>query len=244
MIVDDNRNLALTMSGILKHVGYDTISADCGEEAINLATANPDIDIVFMDIKMPVMNGVEAYKKLKSIIPDATVIMMTAYAVEDLIEEAMSEGAYGIIYKPLEIESALNMIAGLDKKREGGLVMVVDDDPGTLTSFTNILIRKGYQVATASDGEGAISLAGQDNFDIIFLDMKLPTINGLETYLEIKKQKPNSIVVIMTGHHQDMAELVDETLLSSAYTCLQKPLDMAQVLDLIQELMNRKKEVS
>jgi DNA-binding NtrC family response regulator len=230
------------MSGILRHKGYDTITADSGEKAIHLATEQRDIEVVFLDIKMPVMNGVDTYKKLKTIIPDAIVIMMTAYVVEDLIEEAMSEGAYGVLYKPLEIENAIRMISELGQNQGGALVMVVDDDPSTLMTFTNILIRKGYQVVTASNGDEAISLAERNDFDIIFLDMKLPTINGLETYLEIKKLKPESIAVVMTGHHRDMSDLVEETLLSSAYTCLQKPLDMAQVLSLIQELMRRKSE--
>jgi DNA-binding NtrC family response regulator len=240
MIVDDNTSLATTMSGIFRHMGYDTLTANSGEIAISLASENHDIDVVFMDIKMPVMSGVETYKKLKTIIPDATVIMMTAYSVEDLIEEAITEGAFGVLYKPLEIDAALKMVADLDHKKEGALILVVDDDPSILTSFANILNRKGYQIVTASDGDEAISLAEKNKFDIIFLDMKLPTINGLETYLEIKKLKPESIAVLITGHHQDMVEFVDKALISSAYTCLQKPVDIAQVLELIRELMSRK----
>jgi DNA-binding NtrC family response regulator len=242
LIVDDNTSLAVTMADIFTHMGYDTLTAESGEEALALASKNQDIDVVFMDIKMPVMNGVETYKQMKTVIPDASVIMMTAYAVEELIEEAMTEGAYGVMYKPLQMEGALKMIEDCQNGKEGAFIMVVDDDPSTLETFSTILSRKGYQVVTATNGDEAVSIAKENNFDIIFLDMKLPTINGLETYLQIKEIKPESIAVLITGYQKDMAEVIDETLLSSAYTCLQKPLDMSHVLSLIKELSKRKED--
>ncbi|MCK5587590.1 MAG: response regulator, partial [Candidatus Lokiarchaeota archaeon] len=70
---------------------------------------------IFMDIKMPLMNGVDTYKRIKKIRPDTVVMMMTAYAVEDLVQEALKEGAYGVLYKPLDIENVLTLI-----KRVGG----------------------------------------------------------------------------------------------------------------------------
>ncbi len=67
-------------------------------------------DTVFMDIKMPSMDGVAAYRGIKRIRPGAVVVMMTAYAVDDLVDEALQEGAYGILYKPLDIERVIAVI--------------------------------------------------------------------------------------------------------------------------------------
>jgi len=75
-----------------------------------------DFDVILMDIKMPGMNGVETLKEIKMIRPDVTVVMMTAYAVEDLIKEAQREGAYGVLHKPLDVEKMIGLIEGL---REG-----------------------------------------------------------------------------------------------------------------------------
>ncbi len=55
------------------------------------------------------LNGVETYKRINTIRPDAVVIMMMTYAVEDLVQEALQEGAYGMIYKPLDIEKVVTL---------------------------------------------------------------------------------------------------------------------------------------
>ena len=207
LIVDDNINLAKTMSYILKRKGYTVATAKDGKEAIEKIKEN-FFDIVFMDIKMPLMNGVEAFKKIKKIKPETTVIMMTAYAVEDLVQEALKEGAYGIIYKPLDIDIMVNLIRRVRGDGQGALILVVDDDPGTYTTFKNVLSKNGYNVAICTNGEEAIATVQEKSFDLIFIEMKLPTINGLETYLAIKEIDPDVIAIMVTGHREEMAELV------------------------------------
>ena len=63
-----------------------------------------------MDIKMPMMNGVEAYRRIKKISPDSVVFMMTAHTVKELVREALEEGAYSILYKPLDIEKTIKLV--------------------------------------------------------------------------------------------------------------------------------------
>lgn len=239
LLVDDNVNQCKTMAFILQRRGYSVTIAQDGLQAISLVEKNP-YDIIFMDIKMPTMNGVEAYKQIKKIRPEAKVMMMTAYAVEDLVQEALQEGAYGIIYKPLDIEKVLGVIEKAREQKQGALILVVDDDPGTCTTLKNILIKKGFRVGAAHTGEQAITAAKEENFDIIFIDMKLPTLNGLETYLGIKKICPAAVAVMMTAYRQEMSELVDQAILNNAYTCLYKPLDMSTMLTLISEIIARK----
>jgi len=109
LIVDDDDGLLKTLSFILKRKGYTVTTAKDGPEAIARVEEKP-FDMIFMDIKMPLMDGVETYKRLKKIRPEAMVMMMTAYAVENLVQEALQEGAYGIIYKPLDIEKVIALI--------------------------------------------------------------------------------------------------------------------------------------
>ncbi len=109
LVVDDNVNLCKTMSLILKHKSYAVATANEGREAIERVQQNP-FDMIFLDIKMPHMNGVESYRRIKAIRPDAVVMMMTAYAVEDLVQQALEEGAYGIVNKPLDIDRVIAII--------------------------------------------------------------------------------------------------------------------------------------
>ena len=84
LIVDDNISLCRTISFVLKHKGYAATTAKDGLEAIERVKER-SFDMIFMDIKMPIMDGVETYKRIKKIRPEAMVVMMTAYAVEDLV---------------------------------------------------------------------------------------------------------------------------------------------------------------
>ena len=243
LIVDDNINLAQSMSLILKHKGYEVTTAKDGPEAIEKVKESP-FDIIFMDIKMPFMNGVETHREIKKIRPDTIVIMMTAYAVEELVAQAIEEGAYGIIYKPLDIDKAISLIGRSREKKQGAMILVVDDDPGTCMTLKNILVRKGYQVGIAHNGEKAITMAKEKTYDIIFVDMKLPTMNGLEVYLKIKSINPKIVTIIMTAYRQKMDDLVEIALNKGVYTCIYKPFDIESLLKLTEDILEKKKRAT
>ena len=80
LVVDDNISLGRTMSFVLKRKGYEVITAKDGPEAIELVKERP-FNIILMDIKMPILDGVETYRRIKKIRGDAIAIMMTAYVV-------------------------------------------------------------------------------------------------------------------------------------------------------------------
>lgn len=242
MVVDDNVSLSKTMFNVLKHQGYDVIVSNDGRDAISKAKENPSIKLVFMDIKMPLMNGVDALKQIKRIIPGAIVVMMTAYAVEELIQEALEEGAYSVLYKPLDLHKIGEIIEKATSEEVGALILVVDDDLSTRTIFERILKKKGYDVISTDRGEKAVTLVEENRIDIIFIDMKLPTINGLETYLQIKKRDQNAIVILITGFAKDMKNLIDEALISSCVTCMEKPVDMWRVLEIVEDNLRGKSE--
>ena len=92
LIVDDNISLFKTMSFILGRKGYAVTTAENGLEAIERVKERP-FDMIFMDIKMPILDGVETYKRVKKVRPEAVVMMMTAYTVDGLVQEALKEGA-------------------------------------------------------------------------------------------------------------------------------------------------------
>ncbi len=242
MVVDDNVSLGKTIFNVLKHQGYDVIVSINGRDAISKAKEHPEIGMIFMDIKMPLMNGVEALKQIKRIIPEAIVFMMTAYAVEDLVQESLEEGAYGVLYKPLDLQRIIDIIEKAKSVEVGAVILVVDDDLSTRTIFEKVLRKKGYDVITTDRGEKAVTLVEEEGIDIIFIDMKLPTINGLETYLQIKKKNPNAVVILITGYAKDMSDLIDEALISSYFSCMNKPVDMWQVLETVEDILQNKSE--
>jgi len=109
LIVDDHIDSAKMLSRILERKGYSVATATDGHKAIERVKESP-FDLTFMDVKMPGMNGLETYRRIKEIRPEAVVIMMTAYDVDDLIRAAIEEGAYGAIHKPLNIQEVLALV--------------------------------------------------------------------------------------------------------------------------------------
>ncbi|WP_420645223.1 response regulator [Candidatus Leptofilum sp.] len=235
LIVDDNINLSQTMSFVLQDKGYKVLTAGNGASAIRAVKEN-FFDIIFMDIKMPDMNGVESYKHIKKINPDATVVMMTAYSVESLIQEALMEGAHSVIRKPLDLNKVLAMIPLINKAKRGTFILIVDDDEGISATLKSIFSNEGYKVVTCFTGEQAIQLVNSMIFDIILIDIKLPSINGLETFLAIKEVNPEAVFIMMTGYRNEVSHLVMEALDNNAYTCLYKPLEIEPLLELVNQL--------
>lgn len=234
LIVDDNIPFSENIADILNVKGFETICVHDGPRAVEAVKEN-GFDLILMDIRMPTMNGVETLKRIQEIAPATPVIMMTAYAVEDLIREALQEGAFGVLRKPLDIEKLISTIeVGFP---DGGLIMVVDDDEALCASLHDVLEEKGYRTRTARNGETAIEMARECDFDIILLDMKLPGLNGLEVYLAIRDVRPNAVMIMITGYPQNGEGLARRAVEEGAYICLEKPLDVDHLLNVLDEVV-------
>ena len=102
MVVDDDRGMRTTLEVIIEEEGFHVVGAGDGYGAIELAREGP-FALILMDIRMPGMNGVDAYREIRKLIPDCTVVMMTGFSAEELVREALAEGAYAVIYKPFDV---------------------------------------------------------------------------------------------------------------------------------------------
>jgi len=239
LIVDDEVGMVETMRDLLELYGHKVFSASDGYEALDLVR-DQRFDVIFMDIKMPGIDGVDTYKQVKELRLDAVVMMMTAYSVEDLVAEALKEGAYGVMYKPLDIEEAVKFI---DKIEDGGLVLVTDDDPATCETLIDVLMQGGHRIGIAKSGEEATRVTNLKDFDIILIDVKMPVMNGLETYRKLKKLKPDVRAVMITGYPGEVGDLAEQALNENAYTVLYKPFEPEKLLRVVEMIMEgRSKE--
>ena len=236
LVVDDLRSIRLTLGGILEDKGHNVVTVENGYQAIE-AVRGTHFDAIFMDIKMPGINGVQTFREVKKIDPKATVIMMTAYSVEDLVKEALEEGAYAIVYKPFDID---RIIAIIEELLERTLILVVDDEFGDRETLKGILEDKGYRVATAQDGAEAIEMVKSKHYDIIFLDVRLPGMDGVETFEQVKKIDPKATVIMMTGY--TVEDLVKKAITQGAYTCIYKPFDVEKVMALVEDIARERKD--
>jgi len=238
LVVDDNREFCQTMVDILELKGFEALAAYDGFQALEMVRQD-GYDLVLMDIKIPVMDGVATSRKMREIAPDTRVIMLTAYAVEDLIREALQEGAFGCLKKPVDFDELFDLIEQATAA-DGAMILVVDDDKDICANLKDVLEDKGYRVRVAYDGIRAIEIVQRDSFDIMLLDMKLPPLNGLETFLRIKGFRPNIVTIVITGYRQEMSGMVQQTLSRDAYSCLEKPIDMDELVSLLERIRGQK----
>ena len=113
LVVDDNKDLCQNVKEVLDSAGYQSACVYDGFKAIEHVQKSPP-DIILMDVKLPGMNGVEVFKKIKKIIPKVGVIMITGYSVDELVEEAIREGARGYMNKPLDFDRLFALIENKD----------------------------------------------------------------------------------------------------------------------------------
>ena len=112
--MDDNINLCKVISSILLHKGYDVTAAGNGLEAIEIMRNKPH-NIVLMDIRMPLIDGIDAFLVIKEMGYNTKTILMTAYTTEERIKQYINDGIYDIIFKPIDINVILNLIAEISE---------------------------------------------------------------------------------------------------------------------------------
>lgn len=109
LIVDDSRTSRRILNNLLSEDGYEVAEAENGETGIQKYKEEAP-DLVTMDITMPVMDGLEALKKIREYDSEAKVIMVTAAGQESKIMEAVKHGAAEFITKPFEKDKILETI--------------------------------------------------------------------------------------------------------------------------------------
>ncbi len=232
LVVDDNEDLLQTFAMILKRRGFFVETAENGASAVDKFKEH-NYDVTLMDIVMPKMNGVEAFRKIREMHPGASVILMTAYSEEELIQMARDEGAHHVVHKPIRIDQLIEMIKEAATSQP---ILIVDDDADICQTLTRTLELQGYQVLTAGSGEKAIEIAEEKACQIAFIDIKLPNIDGLETFLRLKEINPDILTIMMTGFRNEVKDALDKAQAASAITCLYKPFDPSEAADLVRQI--------
>ena len=138
LVVDDNEDLLETFAIILKRRGYEVQTACDGVAAVD-KFKEQNFDVTLMDIVMPDMNGVDAFKKIREIQPEASIILMTAYSDEELIRAAADEGVTFIIQKPIRIDMLIKLI---DETAGNEPILIVDDSTIYQTLQKPNMVRK------------------------------------------------------------------------------------------------------
>ena len=129
-------------------------------------------------------------------------------------------------------------------KNRGGMItmtrslniLVLDDHIEVAESLGEILELERHTVTLVHDGLSAVQAFREHNFDLGFFDIKMPGLNGVESFLEIKKDRPSARVIMMSGFADD--ELISKALDNGALALLRKPFDVDELLAKLSDAAN------
>lgn len=227
LVVDDNRPLAEALADVFEAKGYTPTLAFDGVQAVEKVRGE-HFDCVLMDVRMPRMSGVDAFKEIKKFAPFTPVILMTAYSVQGLIDEARSEGVLAILQKPV---AAQKIIAIVEELKGSSSVLIADPNPNP--ALVETLSNHGYRVVVATSARAAISMAQGSDYDAVLLNAEIQGLNSEDSIALFKKCDPKCLIILLSAEpHEEHSPFI--------FAALQKPFKIHDVVSLLEKVRAHK----
>ncbi|WXH29166.1 Sensor histidine kinase RcsC [Myxococcus stipitatus] len=227
LLVDDEEGLRITLAANLELEGHTVLEAANGEEALRLLGEHP-VDVVLSDMRMPGLHGVDLLRRIKQARPDMPVVLMTAFTAEELVEDALAEGAFTVLPKPFDVAHALDTILRAARAPQ---VLVVDDTEPVARAMVRALSTVGLRARAVYSGEEALTWLRSGDFDVCVLDLVMPEMSGPELVAKVKAADLSVAVIAMSGHV--VPELLRKVAAQGAVVCMTKPVPLRELVQAI-----------
>ncbi len=232
LVVDDNAALAENIGEILEDEGFEVRVARDPFEALRMADAEPP-DVALLDVRMPGMDGVTLHGELRKRAPNATFVLMTAYAADERLDAARGAGIRHVFPKPIPIEPLLAALR--DEHGTTERVLVIEDDAALRDALADLLRAGGRGVDLAGTLNEARSLLGTRAYGSIVLDVRLPDGNGIEFAKEAASS--GASIVLITGYEiEENARRLLDAPGDGSVALLQKPFDPSRLVEVVRTL--------
>ena len=167
LVVDDDAGHRITLKTVLKSWGYRISEAEDGQSAVT-QVQNAAFDLILMDVRMAVMDGIEALQKIKAYNPSIPVIIMTAFSSVESAVEAMKSGAYDYLTKPLdfdELQITINRALEHTQLRQENLELKsrikTGMDNGRILGTSPAMHQLMDMVSTVAPSEATVLITGE-----------------------------------------------------------------------------------
>ncbi len=233
LIVDDDSGIRRSLSRILRSKQLTTFEAADGLEAVEIVK-NESPDLAILDIRMPGIDGVETFRKIRELKPSMPAIFMTAYSSSERAVAATAAGALCVLMKPLEPAVMLQVV---ERAVHVAPVLVVDDNEEFLRSLARSLDSAGVQTVTVSSLAMASAELRKRPDRVVIADVFLRDGNGFDLLAEYEGGLDVLPLIFVTGH-ADWYESSKVATGSGASNvrCLPKPLDIDSLLQTIGDI--------
>lgn len=259
LVVDDDETLCRTVVEMLDSIGIQADWTLSGQKAVQMVTAHhqkrEDYQIVLLDWKLPDMDGLQVAKRIRRIVDsDMSVILISAYDWSDFEDEARSAGINGFIAKPLfksTLFHGLRKHMDLDDVQDGKetemdfagcKVLVAEDNEINWEILKELMSDMGMELDWAENGQICVDKfqnSEQGYYDLIFMDVRMPVMNGYEATEAIRSlTHPDAgtipiIAMTADAFSEDIKRCLDSGM--NAHTA--KPINLEEVKSLMRKFL-------
>ena len=246
LLVDDNRTNRRILEGMLARWEMKTTSAEDGQEALDQLSAARDakepFGLILTDMHMPKMDGFTLIEHIRQRpeLATATIMMLTSAGHRGDAARCMELGVAAYLLKPIrqsELREAIARVLGANPQ-EGAIplitrfslhdardpsaylrVLLAEDNAVNQRLATRLLEKRGHRVAVAGNGQEALDALEKEKFDLVFMDVQMPEMDGLEATAAIREKEKNS------GLHQPIIALTAHAMKGDRDKCLAAGMD-------------------
>lgn len=254
LIVDDDEDTIKYLSKIFDFWRVENKSFTAPLKALEYIKENPnEFSIYIFDYKMPNLNGIELAQKVRSINKSAVIIMVSSYNIDELRAQD-NNFVSTFIQKPIFRSELYNHIINkvakveiVNKSNEtvrydGFKILSVEDNEINQLIIKKMLEKVGIEIFIASNGREAIDFMKtnkeKDNIDIIFMDVRMPEMDGLTATNRIRKFNNNVPIIALSANAFD--EDVRKSLAAGMNAHLSKPIDKILLFKILEEYLHKK----
>ena len=250
LVVEDNPSARQALCDMLRSMTFKVDASASGPEAIEHIRTHPGYDAVFVDWRMPGMDGIEAIRTMKSLATDGPApayVLVTAYGREDVLREAETADVDDILIKPLNpsqlFDSVVRVLrhrAGITEENavvrdsstqserltmEGRHVLVVEDNDLNRDVAIDLLKAVGLRVDTVENGALALEAMATVSYDAVLMDVQMPVMDGYTAAREYRRRAPDSDLPIIAMTANAMSGDRERCLEAGMNDHVAKPID-------------------
>ena len=262
LVVDDDVHTCMSVSKMLREIEMRADWSTSGKEAVIRAQEafeeNDAFKAYIIDWLMPDMNGIETVRRIRAVVGDETpIIILTAYDWADIEQEAKEAGVTAfvekpifiselrrVLTKPMEIKEETSQQTERENRYSGKKVLLVEDNELNREIATALLEEIGIIVDSVEDGTDAVERMNEvedDRYDLIFMDIQMPKMDGYMTTREIRtlknNKKANIPIVAMTANAFE--EDKKKAFKAGMNAHVAKPIDIKTILSVFDQVFGR-----
>jgi two-component system sensor histidine kinase/response regulator len=258
LVIDDNSQARTVLSSMLINMAFVADEAASGEQGIEMvcqaAQRSEPYEIVFVDWQMPGLDGIETSSRILAL-PELSVsphlVMVTAYGREDVLKQAEENGLENVLVKPVTASTLFDTVISVLRapteatdhveiapsfeiaRTRGTRVLLVEDNDINQEVAIGLLEDAAIQVDLAENGEIAVRMAQENDYDAVLMDMQMPVMDGIEATRAIRSDPrfKNLPIIAMTANA--MAADREQCLKAGMNDHIGKPIDPDQLFSVL-----------